>query len=67
MPILDVVLTAETVRGSIVNMRKDLQDARAFAAEGKARTVYSEEASTTSMPYSGACAVGPLTAASSGV
>jgi propanol-preferring alcohol dehydrogenase len=41
LPIFDVVLNAKTVRGSIVGTRKDLQEALAFAAEGKVRTVCS--------------------------
>lgn len=44
LPIFDVVLNAKTVRGSIVGTRKDLQEALAFAGEGKVRTVFSEEA-----------------------
>jgi propanol-preferring alcohol dehydrogenase len=35
LPIFDVVLNAKTVRGSIVGTRMDLQEALAFAAEGK--------------------------------
>lgn len=35
LPIFDVVLNAKTVRGSIVGTRLDLQEALAFAAEGK--------------------------------
>ena len=35
------MLNAKTVRGSIVGTRKDLQEALAFAAEGKVRVVYS--------------------------
>jgi len=41
LPIFDVVLNAKTVRGSIVGTRKDLQEALAFAADGKVRTVCS--------------------------
>jgi alcohol dehydrogenase, propanol-preferring len=41
LPIFDMVLNAKTVRGSIVGTRKDLQEALAFAGEGKVRTVYS--------------------------
>jgi propanol-preferring alcohol dehydrogenase len=37
MPIFDVVLKRITVRGSIVGSRKDLEEALAFAAEGKVR------------------------------
>ena len=43
LPIFDVVLNAKTVRGSIVGTRKDLQEALAFAGEGKVHTVYSED------------------------
>lgn len=43
LPIFDMVLNAKTVRGSIVGTRKDLQEALAFAAEGKVHTTYSEE------------------------
>jgi len=43
LPIFDVVLNAKTVRGSIVGTRMDLQEALAFAGEGKVHTVYSEE------------------------
>jgi propanol-preferring alcohol dehydrogenase len=42
LPIFDVVLNAKTVRGSIVGTRKDLQEALAFAGEGKVHTVYAE-------------------------
>ena len=38
LPIFDVVLNAKTVRGSIVGTRKDLQEALAFAGEGKVAT-----------------------------
>lgn len=41
LPIFDVVLNAKTVRGSIVGTRKDLQEALAFAGEGKVKSVYS--------------------------
>ena len=41
LPIFDIVLNAKTVRGSIVGTRKDLQEALAFAGEGKVRTVCS--------------------------
>lgn len=37
LPIFDVVLNRYTVRGSIVGTRQDLQEAIAFAAEGKVR------------------------------
>jgi propanol-preferring alcohol dehydrogenase len=43
LPIFDVVLNAKTVRGSIVGTRKDLQEALAFAGEGKVRTTFSED------------------------
>ena len=43
LPIFDVVLNAKTVRGSIVGTRKDLQEALAFAGEGKVRGVYRED------------------------
>ena len=42
-PIFDVVLNAKTVRGSIVGTRKDLQEALAFAGEGKVHTVFTED------------------------
>jgi len=37
LPIFEVVLNRYTVRGSIVGTRKDLQEAIAFAAEGKVK------------------------------
>lgn len=40
LPIFDVVLNAKTIRGSIVGTRKDLEEALAFAADGKIRTHY---------------------------
>lgn len=43
LPIFDVVLNAKTIRGSIVGTRMDLQEAIAFAAEGKVHTVYTED------------------------
>jgi propanol-preferring alcohol dehydrogenase len=43
LPIFDVVLNAKTVRGSIVGTRKDLQEALAFAAEGKAKVHFSTD------------------------
>ena len=43
LPIFDVVLNAKTVRGSIVGTRKDLQEALAFAAEGKVHSTFSED------------------------
>jgi alcohol dehydrogenase, propanol-preferring len=42
LPIFDVVLNAKTVRGSIVGTRKDLQEALAFAGEGKVRGTHHE-------------------------
>jgi len=41
--IFDMVLNAKTVRGSIVGTRKDLQEALAFAGEGKVHTVFSTD------------------------
>ncbi|WP_082235453.1 alcohol dehydrogenase AdhP [Halobacillus massiliensis] len=38
IPIFDTVLNGVTVRGSIVGTRKDLQEALAFASQGKVRT-----------------------------
>lgn len=43
LPIFDVVLNAKTVRGSIVGTRKDLQEALAFAGEGKVHTTFTED------------------------
>ena len=43
LPIFDVVLNAKTVRGSIVGTRKDLQEALAFAGEGKVHSTYTED------------------------
>lgn len=43
LPIFDVVLNAKTVRGSIVGTRKDLEEALAFASEGKVHAHYSTE------------------------
>jgi alcohol dehydrogenase, propanol-preferring len=37
-----MVLNAKTVRGSIVGTRKDLQEALAFAGEGKVHTTFTE-------------------------
>jgi propanol-preferring alcohol dehydrogenase len=37
-PIFDVVLKRITVRGSIVGTRRDLDEALAFAVEGKVKT-----------------------------
>jgi propanol-preferring alcohol dehydrogenase len=42
LPIFDMVLNAKTVRGSIVGTRKDLQEALAFAGEGKVHTTFTE-------------------------
>lgn len=43
LPIFDVVLNAKTVRGSIVGTRKDLEEALAFAAEGKVAAHFSTD------------------------
>ncbi|MES1264561.1 MAG: zinc-binding dehydrogenase, partial [Variovorax sp.] len=43
LPIFDVVLNAKTIRGSIVGTRMDLQEALAFAGDGKVHTVYTED------------------------
>jgi len=43
LPIFDVVLNAKTVRGSIVGTRKDLEEALAFAGEGKVATHFSTD------------------------
>lgn len=43
LPIFDMVLNAKTVRGSIVGTRKDLEEALAFAGEGKVKTHYSTD------------------------
>ncbi|MFM9887276.1 MAG: zinc-dependent alcohol dehydrogenase [Burkholderiales bacterium] len=43
LPIFDVVLNAKTVRGSIVGTRKDLQEALAFAGEGKIHATFTED------------------------
>ncbi len=43
LPIFDVVLNAKTVRGSIVGTPKDLQEALAFAGEGKVHTIFTED------------------------
>lgn len=43
LPIFDVVLNAKTIRGSIVGTRMDLQEAIAFASEGKVHTVFAED------------------------
>jgi len=41
-PIFDVVLKRITVRGSIVGTRRDLDEAIAFAADGKVRAEFSK-------------------------
>lgn len=43
LPIFDVVLKRITIRGSIVGTRRDLEEAIAFAAEGKVHTTVSVE------------------------
>jgi len=43
LSIFDVVLNAKTVRGSIVGTRKDLEEALAFAGEGKVKSHYSTD------------------------
>ena len=43
LPIFDFVANARTIRGSTVGTRMDLQEAIAFAAEGKVHTVYTED------------------------
>jgi propanol-preferring alcohol dehydrogenase len=43
LPIFDVVLNAKTVRGSIVGTRKDLEEAIAFAGDGKAKAHFSTD------------------------
>lgn len=43
LPIFDVVLNRKTIRGSIVGTRADLEEALAFAAEGKAVPHYTTE------------------------
>ncbi|MDB5849733.1 MAG: adh [Rhodoferax sp.] len=43
LPIFDMVLNAKTIRGSIVGTRKDLQEALAFAGDGKVHTTYTED------------------------
>ena len=47
-PIFDVVLKRITVRGSIVGTRRDLDEAIAFAAEGKVRSEIGPRPSATS-------------------
>lgn len=42
-PIFDIVLKRLTIRGSIVGTRKDLQEALAFADEGKVKTIVRAE------------------------
>ena len=43
LPIFDMVLNAQTIRGSIVGTRKDLQEALEFAGEDKVHTVFSQD------------------------
>lgn len=43
LPIFDTVLSRKTIRGSIVGTRLDLQEALAFAGEGKVKTHYTTE------------------------
>lgn len=43
LPIFDVVLNAKTVRGSIVGSRQDLNEAIAFAGEGKVQAHFSTD------------------------
>eukprot|EP00871_Galdieria_phlegrea_P001858 jgi/Galph1/2673/GphlegSOOS_G1324.1 len=43
LPVFELVLNAATVKGSIVGTRKDLQEALAFAAEGKVHVHYRKE------------------------
>lgn len=43
IPIFDVVLSRYTLRGSIVGSRKDLQEAIAFAAEGKVKATIEQQ------------------------
>lgn len=40
LPIFDMILNRYTVRGSIVGTRKDMEEAIAFASEGKVRAIY---------------------------
>ncbi len=42
IPIFDVVLKRITVRGSIVGTRRDLDEAIAFAADGKVRAEFTK-------------------------
>ncbi len=42
-PIFDIVLKRITIRGSIVGTRKDLEEAIAFAGEGKVKAHFSED------------------------
>ena len=43
VPIFDVVLSRYTLRGSIVGSRKDLEEALAFAAEGKVKATIEQQ------------------------
>ena len=43
VPIFDVVLSRYTIRGSIVGTRKDLDEALAFAAEGKVKATIEQQ------------------------
>ena len=43
IPIFDVVLSRYTLRGSIVGSRKDLQEAIAFAADGKVKATIEQQ------------------------
>ena len=43
LPIFDMVLNGITVRGSIVGTRQDLQEALAFAGEGKVKATVATE------------------------
>ena len=51
VPIFDVVANAKTIRGSTVGTRMDLQEAIAFAAEGKVHTVYTKTSLRTSTTF----------------
>ena len=39
LPIFDTVLNRHTIRGSIVGTRKDMEEAIAFAVEGKVKPI----------------------------
>ena len=43
VPIFDLVLNGQTVRGSIVGTRKDLEEALQFAAEGKVKATIEQQ------------------------